>query len=169
MVKKCTFGIFTAIVCFAIICFVAIGIIYLKYCPPLKYQTGRDTVYIINDGKFQVYKVDKDKHLCCNMDDGGDSTILRKVKKYKWYMGETYICSEDGFAIVDEQNKCRVFLNYTKEEMEQGYITDSDGYRWNFMGELEDAHYDVKILYDFNEFTEKEQKILRKMNDNAED
>lgn len=129
----------------------------------INYPYGRDTMFIINDGKYQVQKSGRDDVLLICFKDDTDSVILEDVRKYKTIKHDTYIYSDNGFAVVYEDNTCKLFLTYDEEEMEREYSIDENGVAHDFMRGIRRAYPDVKLLNSFDEFTEQEQKELLKL------
>lgn len=148
-----------------IIFVIAVGILWLIFGQrEINYPYGRDSMFVINDGKYQVQKsgVD-DVILRCYKDVPDSNVILEDIRNYRSGRHEAYIYSDHGFAVVYEDNTCKLFLTYDEEEMEQGYTITEKGYKHDFMRGIKYAYPDVELLDSFDEFTEEEQKELLKL------
>ena len=101
--------------------------------------------------------------LVCFKDYTDSNVILEDVREFKTIRHETYIYSDNGFAVVYENNTCKLFLTYDEEEMEREYSIDENGVAHDFMIGIRYAYPDVELLSSFNEFTEQDQKELLKL------
>ena len=63
-----------------------------------------------------------------------------------------YVLSDDGFAVIDNENNCRVFVFTPKEEF---------GYTVQHYGSIDDEH--VRYLLSYEDFSESERKIFEKL------
>ncbi len=108
---------------------------------------GKDTIIIWED-TFELFHSYKDIHLCVKRNIAKNQyisdTILENIRDYQNNDGKLYIVSDDGFAILDENNNCRIYIN-----------TDYKNFIQNDK---------VKYLSSFNDFSEDEQKIFNNMN-----
>lgn len=108
---------------------------------------GKDTIIIWGD-TFELLHSYKDIHLSVKRNVSKNQyisdTILEKIKNYKINHGKLYIVSDDGFAILDENNNCRIYI-----------YSDYDNFIQNDK---------LKYLYSFSDFSEEEQKMFYDMN-----
>lgn len=108
---------------------------------------GKDTIIIWGD-TFELFHSYKDIHLCVKRNIAKNQyisdTILERIKNYRIKHGKLYIVSDDGFAILNENNNCRIYIN-----------TDYKNFIQNDK---------VKYMSSFNDFSEDEQKIFNNMN-----
>lgn len=144
---------------------ILVGILWIIFgSREINYPYGRDSVFVINDGKFQVQKSGRDSVLLVCFKDYKDSNvILEDIRNFKSGWHDTYIYSDNGFAVVYENNTCKLYLTYDEEEMEQGYVVTEEGFQHDFMRGIKYAYPDVELLDSFDEFTEQEQKELLKL------
>ena len=120
---------------------------------------GKDTV-LIWENMYEIGHYADGNRL--EMFKGGlTDTILEKISKYKVVEGKLFIISEEGFAIVDKNNLCRVFVTVPTEEFVNGYSVDEQGNKCYYTRFLEDEH--VKYLSELNEFSEEEQEVFSKL------
>ncbi len=87
--------------------------------------------------------------------------VLNEIIKYEVIDEKLYILSEEGFAIIDKNNLCRIYVTVPEEEFISGYNTDSDGNNRYINGYIENEH--IQYLSDFNGFSTEEQKIFNKI------
>lgn len=108
---------------------------------------GKDTIIIWGD-TFELFHSYKDIQLCVKRNIAKNQytsdTILEKIKNYRIKHGKLYIVSDDGFAILDENNNCRIYI-----------YSDYDNFIQNDK---------LKYLYSFSDFSEEEQKVFYDMN-----
>lgn len=84
--------------------------------------------------------------------DGDTQMVLDKVKDYDIDKKTLYVLSDDGYAVIDNENNCRVFIFTPKEELE---------YSTQYYGSIEDEH--VKYLSSYEEFLESERKVFERL------
>lgn len=92
------------------------------------YQSGVDLDYVKNEEK---------------------ATLLGAVKDYRILVGKLYVTASKGYAVIDENNICRVFITVDDSE-----FAEDDRY-------IEDEH--IQYLTEYNEFSDEERKMLEKM------
>lgn len=101
---------------------------------------GRDTVFIWNK-HYEIWNHLGENHFGIEIDDANDN-ILRIVSLYEAYNDKFYVVSADGYAVVDRNNYCRVFLLTDTDEVESKYI---------------------EYLTSYEEFSEEDKKHFSKM------
>ena len=117
--------------------------------------SGKDTVMVIGDGKFQIVKINDKKVLWFFSDGNSNDVLLAYVEKYKKTGRSLYVYSKEGYALVDGgNNTCNLFLTVTKQ------------YYGNTLTEEEGATQGITYLDSYDQFTEDEQKIFEKMKEN---
>ena len=84
--------------------------------------------------------------------DGDTQMVLDKVKDYDIDKKTLYVLSDDGYAVIDNENNCRVFIFTPKEDLE---------YSTQHYGSIEDEH--VKYLSSYEEFLESERKVFERL------
>ena len=111
---------------------------------------GKDTVLIWRD-KYDICKSSNTKLLMIYI-DGDEQVVLGKVTDHYIYNKTLYVLSDDGYAVIDNENNCRVFIFTPKEELE---------YSTQHYGSIEDEH--VKYLSSYEEFLESERKVFERL------
>lgn len=111
---------------------------------------GKDTVLIWRD-KYDICKSSGTRLLMIYI-DGDAQMVLDKVKDYDVDKKTLYVLSDDGYAVIDNENNCRVFIFTPKEELE---------YSTQHYGSIEDEH--VKYLSSYEEFLESERKVFERL------
>ena len=61
----------------------------------------------------------------------------------------------------DKENYCRVFITLPQDIFERGYIEDEEGNRTHTSTKVESKY--IEYLSEFDEFSEEEKKVFRKM------
>ena len=85
--------------------------------------------------------------------------ILENIEDYRKLKNKLYITSEEGYAIVDKDKLCRVFVKVPGEEFVSGYSEDKEGNRTYISRRIENKY--IKYLSSFEEFSEEEREILK--------
>ena len=111
---------------------------------------GKDTVLIWRD-KYDICKSSGTRLLMIYI-DGDTQMVLDKVKDYDVDKKTLYVLSDDGYAVIDNENNCRVFIFTPKEDLE---------YSTQHYGSIEDEH--VKYLSSYEEFLESERKVFERL------
>ena len=126
-------------------------------------SVGRDTVYVLGNGKFQILNTAGDRNLIMYRDDDGTiETLLRRVSKYKKVKGSLYVIGDTGYGVVDgKTNTCKLFITVPKDEFIGMYNTDSEGNVHTTSAFVEDEH--VQYIESFDDFSENEKKIFVKL------
>ena len=84
--------------------------------------------------------------------DGDEQVVLDKVKEFDVDKKTLYVLSHDGYAVIDNENNCRVFIITPKEEL---------GYSAQHYGSIEDKH--IRYLSSYEDFSEHEKGIFDKL------
>lgn len=120
---------------------------------------GNDTI-LIWENMYVIGHYYDSNHL--NMEGNGVSNIiLEKVKKHKVKKKKLYILSEEGYAIIDKSNICRVFITVPKEDFVNGYSTDNEGIQHPISRFVSDEH--VQYLSSYDDFATEEKAVFEKM------
>lgn len=120
---------------------------------------GKDTV-LIWENMYVIGHYYDSNHL--NMEVNGVSNIiLEKVKKHKVKKKKLYILSEEGYAIIDKSNICRVFVTIPKEDFVNGYSIDNEGIKHPISRFVNDKH--VQYLSSYDNFAMEEKEVFEKM------
>lgn len=120
---------------------------------------GKDTALIWGN-MFEISHVNKDYVLAIEKSDLSDE-IIRKIYTYKAKGDNLYILSDEGYAVIDSNNFCRVYITVPENKFISGYTTDEDGKKVYISRKIECEN--VKYLSSFGEFDEKEQEYFNKL------
>ena len=121
---------------------------------------GKDTMLVWHN-KYVLYHQAGNDTLCIHYEDGNEESIIGKVTQYKKKKDILYILSDEGYVVIDDNNLCRVHITIPNEEFVSGYYEDESGMRTYISRFIDDAN--IKYLESFNDFSEDEQKIFKKM------
>ena len=126
-------------------------------------DVGRDTVYVLGNGKFQILNTAGKRGLIMyREDDLGTETLLRRVSKYKKVKGTLYIISDDGYGVVEgNTNQCKLYITVPKDEFIKSYGFDSEGQMHTVSAFVEDEH--IQYLESFDDFSDNEKKVFDKL------
>lgn len=111
---------------------------------------GKDTALIWRD-KYDICKSSGTKLLRIYI-DGDTQVVLDKVKDFDINKKTLYVLSDDGYAVIDNKNNCRVFIFKPKEELE---------YSTQHYGSIDDEH--IRYLSSYEEFSKSEREIFEKL------
>ena len=106
---------------------------------------GKDTVLIWRD-KYDITVSISGASLDIYI-DGYGQVVLDNVKDYDINRKTLYVLSDDGYAVIDDKNNCRVFISVPTEVLEYDFIEDEY----------------IKYLSSYEEFTEREKEIFNKL------
>lgn len=120
---------------------------------------GKDTVLIWED-KYEIGHFYDGNHLEIYRNSLFD-TVLKNVTAYKVKKEKLYIVSEEGYAVINKDNICTVYVTVPPNEFVNGYSLDKDGNRSYISRYIEDEN--IQYLSDFDEFSEEEQEMLNKL------
>lgn len=132
-----------------------------------KYDTvGRDTIYVLGDGKFQIGKFADDKVFFMYNENKTIEALLRSVSKYKYDNGNLYVISNEGYGIADSKtNTCKLYITVQEEDFVRGYSVDSDGIQHSISRLIDDEH--IEYLKSYNDFADDERSMFERLkNDN---
>ncbi len=125
-------------------------------------DVGRDTIFVLGDGKFQVGKFSGDKVFFMHNENQTTEVLLQKVARYKGDKSNLYVISEEGYGIADSKtNKCRLYITVPPEEFIRGYGTDSEGIQHPISRFLNDEH--IQYLNSYDDFSSEEKAIFEKI------
>lgn len=88
--------------------------------------------------------------------------ILEKIQNYKKIDNCLYIVSEEGFAVIDENNLCRAYVTVPETEFVNGYSIDSEGNKVYYSRFIEDDN--IQYLDDYDDFTDDEKNVFDILN-----
>ena len=122
---------------------------------------GKDTVLIWKN-MYEVWHNYDGDYLSIESKEIHD-VVLKKVKKDKIKVKKKklYIISEEGYAIIDENNLSRVYIAIPESEFVEEYSKDSQGNLLYRSRRIEDEH--IQYLSDFSDYSIEEQKTLNSL------
>ncbi len=104
---------------------------------------GKDTVYVLGNGKFQILNIVGVHTLIMHRDgEPGTETLLDGISKYKKVNECLYIVSRQGYGVVNgNTNKCKLRITFPKSErVEDEHIQYLESY--------DDFSADEKMVFD---------------------
>ena len=102
---------------------------------------GKDTVYIWNN-HYHILNHMGEKRFSIKIEDASGN-LLRQVSAFDVNKGQFYVISEDGYSVIDKNNRCRVFLLTGRNMIESKYIEYLSSYE--DFSEKERKHFDKMI------------------------
>lgn len=120
---------------------------------------GKDTVRVWGN-MYEIGHYSSGNQLEIYVNDITEN-ILEKVKAHKVIKKKLYVISEEGYAVINECNLCKVYVTVPEDEFVNGYSIDEQGNTSYYSRFIENEH--IQYLSDFNEFSEEEQEIFNKM------
>ena len=124
-----------------------------------KIVAGKDTILIWGN-MYEIGHFPCDNELTVKTKDLR-GVLLHDVKKHKVKENKLYVISGVGYAVIDKNNLCRVFLTVPEGELLDIYSKDGKK-KFTFQIEKVDEEH-IIYLSDFNQFTEEERKILNNL------
>ena len=163
-----------------IICILEALIIILKCCEPFQENPyehnaelygdhfGRDFGGYVGDGKYMMMYCAGGEDLYINNSPSDSDILLMGEYDHFYDNNNLYYYSVDGYAIIyAESNICKVFITDPEPEviekgsMRFGYRKKENNYR---IEELAGDEFNLIVyLNSFDEYTEQEQKMLKKL------
>mgnify|MGYP006876774349 CR=1 FL=1 len=117
---------------------------------------GKDTILMWGN-MYQIGRYSDGDYLSIKTENEVNSGVLGKVIKHKAVANKLYVILENGCAVIDENNLCKIFISISGEEI----ATDLQGNEENH-SQCVVSQY-VEYLSNINEFSEEEQKVLSKL------
>lgn len=108
---------------------------------------GKDTILIWGN-KYVIGHYYDSNHFETE-ENGISDTILANVKKYKVKKKKLYILSEEGYAVTDKSNICRVFIlgNSGMQYSEGEFVNDEQ----------------IQYLSSYDDFSSEEKSVFEKL------
>ena len=151
--------IFTAVTVF-VLAFVSQALVACSIKNTRKIGRGRDTVLVWND-TYDIGRFIDGNHLFIWETKESYHEVLSNIKKHKVIWGKLYVVAEDGYAVIDKKDLCRIFLTIPEEEFVESTGTDING-NPIYISKRVDNHL-IEYLEDFSDYSDEEQKILKQM------
>lgn len=123
---------------------------------------GKDTV-LIWENKYEIGHFPNGNHLVTHRNGsiGLLDVVLEKITNYKVKKEKLYIVSEEGYAVIDKNNLCKVYVTVPEDKFINGYTIDEQGNKSYISRYIENDN--IQYLSGFDEFSENEQKLLKKL------
>lgn len=96
-------------------------------------------------------------HLEIAVDDTFE-IVLEKITVHKIVKESLYIISNEGYAVINKANLCKVYVIVPENEFVNGYSVDEQGNKIGYSRFIENEH--VQYLDKYNEFSTEEQEIF---------
>ena len=125
---------------------------------------GKDTLMIWND-HFELWKNNNEINLSIFTKEH-DGILLKKVSAFDIDNNYLYVISEEGYAIIDKNNFCRIFIVVSDEDFANGVTEDKDENE-NYINRHIENEY-IRYLDNYNDFSVDEQNILKEMVTNGD-
>ncbi|MBQ7718790.1 MAG: hypothetical protein IJT38_05765 [Clostridia bacterium] len=151
--------IFTAVTVF-VLAFVSQALVACSIKNTRKIGRGRDTVLVWNDTYDIGHYVDGN-HLFIWETKESYYKVLSNIKKHKVIWGKLYIVAEDGYAVIDKKDFCRIFLTTPDEEYVKKVGYDRTGNPIYVSKKVDNDL--IEYIVDFTDYSDKEQKILKQL------
>lgn len=87
--------------------------------------------------------------------------VLNRIIGYKKENGKLYVYSEEGYAVIDNNNLCRVYMIIPPEVYANGDWTDMYGRRHSY-SKVEDCDK-IQYLSSYEEYSENERQSFREL------
>lgn len=120
---------------------------------------GKDTV-LIWENKFEIWSQNDELQLSFLRNDL-DENILIGIRKYKIIRKKLYIVAKEGYAVIDKDSLCRVYITVPPDEFVSGYSIDDQGVKHTKSRFVEDN--DIQYLNAYEDFTTEEKEAFEKM------
>lgn len=123
---------------------------------------GKDTI-LIWENKYEIGHFPNGNHLVIHRNGsiGLIDAILEKVTTYKVKKEKLYVVSEEGDAVIDKNNLCKVYVTTPADEFVNDYTLDEQGNKSYISRYIENEN--IQYLSSFDEFSDEEQKVLNKL------
>lgn len=87
--------------------------------------------------------------------------LLKSISSYKIVEGKLYVRSKDGYAVIDENNVCRIFVDQSVLQTTEEYTQDKYGNKIYSNQKVDKEN--IKYLLNYDDFSTKERDIFKKM------
>ena len=123
-------------------------------------KIGKDSVFVWKDGVFQIGNYSSGNHLEFH-ENGVINTILKNVEFYKIKNNKFYVITQEGYAVIDEKNKAKIFVTVPENEYTNGYTINENGEKEPYSRRIDNVN--IQYIMSFDEFTDTEQEVLNKL------
>lgn len=87
--------------------------------------------------------------------------LLKNISSYKIVEGKLYVKSKDGYAVVDENNICKIFVDQSIIQTAGEYTQDKYGNKVYSNQKVDKEN--IKYLSSYDDFSTQERDIFKKM------
>lgn len=87
--------------------------------------------------------------------------LLKNISSYKIAEGNLYVKSKNGYAIVDKNNICKIFVNQSVLRTTGDYTQDEYGNKIYSNQKVDKEN--IKYLFSYDDFSTQERNIFKKM------
>ena len=87
--------------------------------------------------------------------------LLKNISSYKIMEGKLYVKSKDGYAIVDENNICKIFVDQSIFQKSEEYTQDKYGNKIYSNQKVDKEN--IKYLLNYDDFSMQERDIFKKI------
>ncbi len=112
---------------------------------------GKDTV-LIWENMYEIYRNNGENHLSIHLEKYTDKLILKSICNYKIKEDRLYIISQDGYAIIDKNNICKVYMKKSCDDECTQYPTN----------EFIDTEF-IQHLNSYDDFSRKDKMTFKNM------
>ena len=148
------------VVTVSVLAFVSQTLVACRSKDTRKIERGKDTVLIWND-TYDIGRFIDGNHLFIWEEKTSYYRVLSNVKKHRVKGGKLYIVAEDGYAVIDKKDLCRIFLTIPEEEFVKKIGYDETG-NPIYISKRVDNHL-IEYLDNFTDYSDREQKILKQI------
>lgn len=111
-----------------------------------------------------MYKISGEKEVVLSAYSKNlDGDILKNVRNYGYTEDKIYIISDDGYAVINEENICKMYILLPQKQFKRGYEKDENGNRISSSKYV--RHKKIIYLNSFEEFSKDEQIILKNLSE----
>lgn len=97
--------------------------------------------------------------------NGLSNTILEKILIHKVVKNKLYIISEEGYAVINKEKLCKVYITIPEKEFVNGYSVDEQGNKSYYSRYIESEY--IQYLCNFEEFSDEDQKIFNRLKNSS--
>ena len=120
---------------------------------------GKDTI-LIWENMYEIWH-NYDGNNLSIYENKISHNILEKIEGYKVKKDKLYIVSKEGYAVIDKNNLCKVFITVPDEDFVNGYSIDEQGNKEYYTRYIENTH--IQYLSKFDKYTDEEQEMFNKL------
>lgn len=123
-------------------------------------EVGYYNVVEWNDGTFQINHSSSGNRFEM-LKNNTTIVLLENISDYKVKNHQLYVCSEDGMAIITEDNMAMIYILNYDEERDKEHIVYKDDKQIIYSKNYNDKN--ISYIDGFEQFAERDKKVLKKM------